>query len=136
MATTTPCPARSIRTSPLAWPFSIVARSRRRISAAVTSRRSDMFRRSVAAAAAASFGGEVAHQSALVLLVALDALDQIGVGGDERKIEQLGVGFLLGVDAFLLVTLERRRALDGVERFRGPEALVEDIEDVDVKVRV
>ena len=77
-----------------------------------------MFRRSVAAAAAASFGGEVAHQSALVLLVALDALDQIGVGGDERKIEQLGVGFLLGVDPFLLVTLERRRALDGVERFR------------------
>src|SRR4029453_16247350 len=132
MASTTPWPARSMSCSPVAWPPSIVARSSRRVSSAVSSimgRRSD----SAAAAAGARLAGELLLQPLAIGGVALDAGQEVRVGGDEGEVEQLGFGLLLVVDPLLLVTLERRGALDVVDRLAGQERLVEDVVDVDVE---
>src|SRR5438876_13474 len=82
--------------------------------------------------AATRLAVEIAHQSAAIIRVALDAIEQRRVGRDEGQIEQLGIGFLLEVDAFLLVALVLHGALDGVERPARQEALVEDVVDVHV----
>src|SRR6185503_20282561 len=61
---------------------------------------------SVPAAAGAGVALEVAHQALLVLPVAFHAPHQLGVAREERQVEQLRLGLLLGVDALLLVPLE------------------------------
>src|SRR5438034_219744 len=100
---------------PVARPPSIVRRSSARISSAVSSSTSGLApTESTLATAAAGLAVEIAHQPGVVGLVALDALEQRRVRRDERQIEQLGIGFLLEVDAFLLVTLMLHGALDGV----------------------
>src|SRR5438876_3868838 len=96
--------------APEAWPLSIVARSSRRISSAVTSLTAGGA--STAARAVARFGQQVLLEPSAVGGIASDALQQVGIGRDERQIEQLRIGFLLQVDALLLVALERHRLLD------------------------
>lgn len=86
--------------------------------------------------ARARFRGEIADQALPVLGVALAAADQVGIAGDERQVEPLGVGLLLEVDALLLVTLERHRALDGLEDLAGEERLVEHVEGVDMELPI
>src|SRR5262245_30899945 len=98
----------------------MVRRSSERISSAVSSSTMDLARRvaareSALAVPAARLAVQVAHQPRAVRGVARDAVEQLGVGRDERQIEQLRIGLLLQVDAFLLVPLVLGRALDVVE---------------------
>src|SRR5215471_9346903 len=116
----------------------MVARSRSRISAAVTSciGRGSFGVCSAIATARARVAGQVLHQPLLVFRVALAARYQIRIDRDEGEIEQLGVGFLLGVDALLLVSRERGGALDAVEGLAREECLAEDVVDVHVVMAI
>src|SRR5262249_31874784 len=79
---------------------------------------------------------QLLHEPRLVLRVARDTIDQLGIARDEREVEELGFRLLLVVDPLLLVALERRSLLHGVERLAGKEGLVEDVVDVDVEVAI
>src|SRR5262245_59650872 len=100
-ASATPRPARSMSRS-REMPAASVARSTARASAAVSS----STKRSVPPAARARVALQVAGQPFAVIVVALHAGHEVGVRGQERQVEQLRLGLLLGVDALLLVALE------------------------------
>src|SRR5688572_11106423 len=121
--------------SPLACPFSIVARSSSRISPAVRSRM-ELRRGASMARARAGFRSQIPHQALLIGGLAVHAPDQVRVGRDEGEIEQLGIGFLLGIDALLLVSLERGRPFHRVERLAGHEGAVEYVVYVHVEVSI
>src|SRR5262245_52832428 len=124
---------------PAARPSRMVRASRARIASAVTSSMDGSgwpLARSALAAALPGLGVQVSNQPRLVIGVAIDALDQRRVGGNERQVEQLRIGFLFQVYALLLVALELRRAFDGVEGLAQHEGLLEHVVDVDVEMSV
>src|SRR5262252_8025168 len=80
--------------------------------------------RSALARPPARLRAQITEQALTVLGITPGPLRQLGIGRDEGQVEQLRIRFLLGVDPLLLVTLEGRGLLYGVEHAADEKALV------------